>query len=73
MIRLANLIGAGRQRLLAEATTLEDELGIEAALTEVRGQIASADRSARERLYRLHDELVRRYPMRGAGAVVGAV
>jgi hypothetical protein len=73
MIRLSQWLGAGRQRLLAEATTLEDELGIDGALTAIRGQIASADRSARGRLYRLHDELVRRYPAHPAAAAAGIV
>lgn len=72
MIRLSKWLGAHRRRLLAEASTLEDELGIEGALSAIRGQIASADRGARERLYRLHDELVRRYPARSPRAMIVA-
>lgn len=46
--------------LLSEASALEDELGADHAIEMLRGQIAEADRKARKRLYRLHDELVRR-------------
>jgi hypothetical protein len=45
--------------LIAEADKLEALYG-EAAVTHVREQVQGADRKARKRLYRLHDELARR-------------
>jgi len=51
----------GQPRLLSEATALEDELGPERAVARIRQQITEADRRGRRRLYRLHDEIVRRY------------
>ena len=47
--------------LQIEATALEDALGFEAAVIQVREQILSAPRPQRRRLYRLHDEIARRH------------
>ncbi|MDE2486218.1 MAG: hypothetical protein KGO51_02375 [Alphaproteobacteria bacterium] len=48
--------------LVEEADDLEARLGPAGAVSHVRDQIAQADRSARQHLYRLHDEIVRRHP-----------
>lgn len=48
-------------KLLAEASALEDEFGPEHAIERLRDRIAEADRKDRKRLYRLHDEIVRRH------------
>jgi hypothetical protein len=64
--RAPRMIGAfmnarlGRS-LQIEATALEDALGFEAAVIQVREQILSAPRPQRRRLYRLHDETARRH------------
>jgi hypothetical protein len=46
----------------SEADQLERELGRREAVLRVRQSIIEADRVARQRLYRLHDELARRAP-----------
>jgi hypothetical protein len=46
----------------SEADQLERELGRREAVLRVRQCIIEADREARRRLYRLHDELARRAP-----------
>jgi hypothetical protein len=62
---ISTLIDARRERRLqTEATALEDALGFEAAVIRIRGQILSAGRPQRRRLYRLHDAIARRH--RGA-------
>jgi hypothetical protein len=48
--------------LSEEADELEARLGPVGAVRHVREQIAVADRNARQHLYRLHDEIVRRRP-----------
>lgn len=48
--------------LWAEADALELELGPEGAVRMLRGEITRAERERRARLYRLHDEIVRRHP-----------
>lgn len=48
--------------LWAEADTLELEHGAEGAVRLLRARIVSAERETRARLYRLHDEIVRRHP-----------
>jgi hypothetical protein len=48
--------------LSEEADDLEARLGAAGAVSHVREKIARADRGARQRLYRLHDEIVRRHP-----------
>ena len=48
--------------LWSEADALELELGAEGAIRALRARIIEAERDARERLYRLHDEIVRRHP-----------
>lgn len=45
-----------------EADDLEARFGPVGAVRHVREQIARADRGARQHLYRLHDEIVRRHP-----------
>ena len=45
-----------------EADALEMEHGAEGAVRLLRDRIVQADRQARARLYRVHDEIVRRYP-----------
>jgi hypothetical protein len=52
--------------LCEEADELEARLGPAEAVRHVREQIAAAKRSARQHLYRLHDELVRRHPAAAA-------
>ncbi|MDB5474849.1 MAG: hypothetical protein JWP49_360 [Phenylobacterium sp.] len=54
--------------LAEEADELEARLGPAEAVRHVREQIASANRGARQHLYRLHDEIVRRYPAAVAAA-----
>lgn len=46
----------------AEADALEARFGAAGAVRHVREQIAHADRDARQHLYRVHDEIVRRHP-----------
>ena len=46
----------------AEADELEVQFGAAGAIEFVREQIARADRDARQRLYRVHDEIARRHP-----------
>ena len=46
----------------AEADELEAQFGAAGAVEFVREQIARADRDARQRLYRIHDEIARRHP-----------
>jgi hypothetical protein len=48
--------------LWTEADALELQLGPEGAIRMLRSQIVRASREERERLYRLHDEIVRRHP-----------
>lgn len=48
--------------LSEEADNLEARFGPSGAVRHVRDQIARADRGARQHLYRLHDEIVRRHP-----------
>jgi len=48
--------------LWAEADALELELGPEGAIRRLRNEITEAERERRQRLYRLHDEIVRRHP-----------
>ncbi|MDB5418054.1 MAG: hypothetical protein JWP50_1473, partial [Phenylobacterium sp.] len=48
--------------LCDEADDLEARLGPTGAVSHIREQIARADRGARQHLYRLHDEIVRRHP-----------
>ena len=48
--------------LWAEADALELEHGAEGAVRLLRERIIGAERDARARLYRLHDEIVRRHP-----------
>jgi hypothetical protein len=48
--------------LSEEADDLEARFGAAGAVSHVREKIAAADRGARQRLYRLHDEIVRRHP-----------
>lgn len=50
------------QALSEEADDLEARFGPAGAVRFVRDKIARSDRSARQRLYRLHDEIVRRHP-----------
>jgi hypothetical protein len=50
------------RQLWADADALELELGAEGAVRALREQITRAERERRERLYRLHDEIVRRHP-----------
>lgn len=50
--------------LWSEADALELELGPEGAIRLLRARIIEAEREGRERLYRLHDEIVRRHPGR---------
>lgn len=45
-----------------EADDLEARFGPAGAVRHVRDQIAHSDRGARQHLYRLHDEIVRRHP-----------
>jgi hypothetical protein len=52
----------GDLALSQEADALEAEYGPAGAVRHVREQIASASRGARQHLYRLHDEIVRRHP-----------
>lgn len=47
-------------KILCEADRLEREHGQAEAVQIIREQIARANRIARRRLYRLHDELARR-------------
>jgi hypothetical protein len=72
MLRISLFPHQRGPRLLSEASTLEDQLGAEAAIAVIRDKIASADRSTRRRLYRLHDEIARRnerlYPTEPGGA-----
>lgn len=46
--------------LVEEADDLEARFGLAGAVDHVREQIAQADRAARQHLYRLHDEIIRR-------------
>ena len=48
--------------LSEEADDLEARFGRSGAVRHVREKIARADRGARQHLYRLHDEIVRRHP-----------
>ncbi|MFC3069659.1 RNA-binding protein [Phenylobacterium soli] len=48
--------------LSEEADDLEARFGPAGAVRHVRDQIALSRRSARQHLYRLHDEIVRRHP-----------
>jgi hypothetical protein len=48
--------------LAQEADDLEAQYGPAGAVRHVREQIAGANRGARQHLYRLHDEIVRRHP-----------
>ena len=48
--------------LCHEADALEARLGAAGAVRHVREEIAQAGRTARQRLYRLHDEIARRHP-----------
>jgi hypothetical protein len=48
--------------LVQEADELEARYGADGAVLHVRDRIAQADRAARQHLYRLHDEIVRRHP-----------
>jgi hypothetical protein len=48
--------------LSEEADDLEARFGAAGAVSHVRDKIAGADRGARQHLYRLHDEIVRRRP-----------
>jgi len=48
--------------LSEEADDLEARLGTAGAVSHVREEISRADRGARQRLYRLHDEIMRRHP-----------
>jgi hypothetical protein len=48
--------------LSEEADDLEARFGPSGAVSHVREKIIRADRAARQRLYRLHDEIVRRHP-----------
>jgi hypothetical protein len=50
----------GLRTIWGEADVLEARYGREAALRVVLKRIATADRSARRRLYLLHDEISRR-------------
>ncbi|HEV2531904.1 hypothetical protein [Phenylobacterium sp.] len=54
--------------LAEEADDLEARFGPAGAVAHVREQIAGANRGARQHLYRLHDEIVRRYPAAAAAA-----
>lgn len=47
--------------LSEEADELEARFGPSGAVRHVRDEIARAGRGARQRLYRLHDEIVRRH------------
>lgn len=47
----------------SEADRLERELGLREAVRAIRRRIAEADRVTRQRLYKIHDELVRRGPV----------
>lgn len=49
--------------LSEEADDLEARFGAAGAVGHVRDMIAQADRGARQHLYRLHDEIVRRQPV----------
>jgi len=49
--------------LSEEADDLEARFGSAGAVRHVRDLIAQADRGARQHLYRLHDEIVRRHPV----------
>jgi len=48
--------------LSQEADDLEAQFGPAGAVAHIREQIANASRGARQHLYRLHDEIVRRHP-----------
>jgi hypothetical protein len=48
--------------LCEEADELEARFGPAGAVAHVRDQIARSGRGARQHLYRLHDEIVRRHP-----------
>jgi hypothetical protein len=48
--------------LSQEADELEAQFGPAGAVQHIREQIAGAGRGARQHLYRLHDEIVRRHP-----------
>ena len=48
--------------LSREADELEARFGPSGAVDHVRDEIARAGRATRQRLYRLHDEIVRRHP-----------
>ena len=54
--------------LSEEADELEARFGPASAVQHVREQIAGASRGARQHLYRLHDEIVRRHPSAAAAA-----
>lgn len=56
----------GDLALCDEADDLEARLGPAGAVSHIREQIARADRGARQHLYRLHDEIVRRHPAAAA-------
>ena len=52
----------GLSAIAEEADHLEARFGPVGAVRHVREQIARADRGARQHLYRVHDEIVRRHP-----------
>ena len=54
--------------LSQEADELEARFGPVGAVRHVREQIAGSGRGARQHLYRLHDEIVRRHPDTAAAA-----
>ena len=56
----------GDLALSEEADDLEARFGAAGAVRHVREQIASTGRGTRQRLYRLHDEIVRRHPAMAA-------
>jgi hypothetical protein len=58
----------GDLALSEEADELEAQFGPAGAVRHVRERIACAHRGARQHLYRLHDEIVRRHPAAAAAA-----
>lgn len=56
----------GEIALADEADDLEARLGPAEAVRHVRDKIVHAPRGTRQRLYRLHDEIVRRHPAMAA-------
>jgi hypothetical protein len=69
MARLSRILGRSQMKLEAEAEALEDEHGPAAAILLLRNRIAHADRAARRRLYRLHDEIARRHDLVRLGLI----